>query len=687
MSFGGNAHPETALVPGSTPAAKPAPAPPPSGYRADIDGLRAIAVTVVVLYHAGVPAFSGGFIGVDVFFVISGFLITNILWVSMDRAEGEGVRALRRFEWKRFYARRFRRLLPMALLTTVVTLIAGGMWLLADPDVRWLGQSVAATSAFLGNVFFMLKTSDYFGADAHSIPLLHFWSLAVEEQFYVVWPVVLLVAHGLRSGLRRRNPRLGSALMWTVLLGLTLVSLAAAQAVVASHQSWAFYLMPFRLWEMAAGGALAIAGTRFSRWHPVVRDALAVVGLALIVGSVVRLDEMTRFPGATAIPAVAGTLMVLVAGQGGANRGAVNRRVLAWSPFVRLGKLSYSWYLLHWPPLVIVQRVTLERHVGRDVAIVLLMLVASMLAFRFVEEPVRRGRWRPMKSDGAALATGTAMLVVVAIAGLGLSRYPESISVLDVSPSAAAAIRDNRQFMERCPQQPRGGAQQVDCSVGNPDDSRPVLLIGDSFAASLLPGVVETVGPDRRVDVLWSAGCPLTIFDDAAASGRWGSDCLAESEQRVAYVLENAATVSGVVVAGYASAAVGSGGSQLWQESVSAALAPIVEAGVPVVYLLEWPVYPWNVPECVVRGRRDCDMARVDAEAGRQVATEASRAALSDLEGVMAIDPFESLCDAAVCRSNEEGVVRMSDENHLSTAGATLLADQLRTALDAVGAG
>ena len=646
-----------------------------SVYRADIDGLRAVAVVAVVLYHAGVPAFSGGFIGVDVFFVISGFLITKILWSSMDRSAADRERFRNRFDWKRFYARRFRRLLPMALLTTFGTLVAGGMWLLADPDVRWLGQSVAATSAFLGNVFFMLKTSDYFGADAHSIPLLHFWSLAVEEQFYVVWPVVLLIAHGIRGRLRPHNPSLATAAMWAALIGITAASLAAAQSVVPTRQSWAFYLMPFRLWELAAGGALALCAHRFERWPDAARDLAAVVGLSLVVGTVFLYDEMTRFPGVTAVPAVVGTLLLLVAGLGGGQSGSVvSRRVLAWPPVVVIGKLSYSWYLVHWPPLVIVQRVTLERSVGRDVAIVLATLAASALAWRYVEEPVRRGRWRPMKSDKAALMTGTALLVVVGIGGLALSRYPTAISTLDVSPSAAAAIRDSREFAVRCPQKPRGGAEQVDCSVGNPNDQRPVLLIGDSFAASLLSGVVDVVGADRRVDVLWSSGCPLAVYPDASLGAVAGDACLAESEARVAYVVEHSDSVGAVVIAGNAPA-------------VRAAIAPIVEVGVPVVYVLKWPVFPWNVPECVVRGRRDCNMTRSEAEAGRQLSAEASIAAVSGLEGVTVVDPFDRLCDGTVCPAAVDGVVRMADESHLSSAGAKLLTGQLRAALVEVGVG
>ena len=201
-------------------------------YRADIDGLRGVAILLVVLFHARVPGLSGGFIGVDVFFVISGYLITGLL-VAELRENG-------RISYRRFFARRARRLLPMLGVTTALTLVFGSILLVPDPGLRWLAQSVVAVAVSASNVFFLLKTNDYFGATAESLPLLNTWSLAVEEQFYLVWPGLLWVAWRISHARRTR---------WiapVLLVGLSVGSLVLAVALTASRPSYAFYLMPTR---------------------------------------------------------------------------------------------------------------------------------------------------------------------------------------------------------------------------------------------------------------------------------------------------------------------------------------------------------------------------------------------------------------------------------------------------------
>ncbi|MEY4174238.1 MAG: hypothetical protein RI900_1403 [Actinomycetota bacterium] len=236
-------------------------------YRADIDGLRAVAIIAVVVYHVDRGLLPGGFTGVDVFFVVSGFLITGLLWGELS-AHG-------RIDWWGFYARRARRLLPVLALTALLALGLGVVLMVPDPELRWLSQSMIATALFASNVFFWLKTGGYFGALADSQPLLHTWSLAVEEQFYVVWPLVMVL---LWRG-RRGSPHLRRA---TGFAAGTLIVGSFVLAATFSDRAAAFYLMPTRLWELAAGAALALMGPRFARRVAGMAPALAVAGTVLL---------------------------------------------------------------------------------------------------------------------------------------------------------------------------------------------------------------------------------------------------------------------------------------------------------------------------------------------------------------------------------------------------------------------
>ena len=335
-------------------------------YRRDVDGLRAVAVLPVVLYHAGFNGPSGGFIGVDVFFVISGFLITSI--VAREITEG-------RFSLISFYERRARRILP-ALTGVILASFAVGWFVLLPIEMKNLGQSAFATAFFLSNVYFTLKL-DYFAQAAEFAPLLHTWSLAVEEQFYLFFPPLLMLVFWRRWW----RP------LWVV-TGLSLLSFTAAVVVLPSKPDWVFYLIPFRAWELGAGAMLALVSLRPPQGR-MAREVLAVAGLFAILVPVFTLDAATPFPAAAALPPVVGaTLLIWIGTQGGGSMvsALLSRRALVWT-----GLISYSLYLWHWPILAFLRIVLGTAVLPMPIAItaVAASIALAWLSYRFVERPFR----------------------------------------------------------------------------------------------------------------------------------------------------------------------------------------------------------------------------------------------------------------------------------------------------------
>ena len=294
------------------------------GYRRDIDGLRALAVVPVLLFHVDLWPFSGGYVGVDIFFVISGYLIASI--IGHDLAEG-------RFTLTGFYVRRIRRIFPALFVMIAFTILVGGLILL-PLDYRRLGASALATTLFASNIYFA-RQSGYFGASAEEAPLLHSWSLAVEEQFYIVFPLLMLV--GWRLGGRYR-------LLLSMVAGLSLLS---AMHMVETAPASAFYLPHTRGWEFLGGAMLAVGRLPAFR-SPQIANAAAAAGAALIGWAVLRFSAATPFPGAHALFPVVGAMLILHAGR----TGSLVSGALSKPAPVFIGRISYSLYLWHWPLIV-----------------------------------------------------------------------------------------------------------------------------------------------------------------------------------------------------------------------------------------------------------------------------------------------------------------------------------------------
>ena len=333
-------------------------------YRAEIDGLRAIAVVPVILFHAGASVFSGGYVGVDVFFVISGFLITTIL-ISDLREE--------KFSLAHFYERRARRILP-ALSFVILACIPFAYTLLDPPALRQFMQSIVATSTFLANVFFWLKT-DYFDISAENNPLLHTWSLAVEEQFYVIFPIVLLLIY-------RIKPRLVPAVIGIFLI----LSLGYAQFYSFTDPKAAFYLLPTRAWELCFGALAAfVPQALVVRLSSERRNALTILGLSLILGSIFLFDKFTPTPSVwTAIPVFGATLVILFSGPKD-----YASYFLTAKPVVFIGIISYSAYLIHQPVFAFYRIGWGDISGAWFYLLIALVFGLAHLSWKFIETPFR----------------------------------------------------------------------------------------------------------------------------------------------------------------------------------------------------------------------------------------------------------------------------------------------------------
>ncbi|MFN3704337.1 acyltransferase family protein [Thermomonas sp.] len=431
-----------------------------TAYKPEIDGLRAIAVLAVVGFHAGFgpPA---GFVGVDVFFVISGYLITRML-----RQE---VLAHQRIDIIDFYARRARRILPALLVVTVATLLASAA-LLPPAELRQTVQAGAAAFAFAANVFFATAANGYFDPEAHANPLLHLWSIGVEEQFYLAWPLVVLLA--------RRRPALVFGL-------IAAASFAAAEWLLAHGQDRAaFYQAPMRAWELAAGGLVAVNRIPARPW---------VAPLGIVVVLVACLVPLARFPGTGALLPVVGASMV-IAGVHAGQRNAL----LASRPLVLVGLVSYSLYLWHWPVMVLGKALPVWLQVAAALA-------AAAASYRWIEQPLRRTWVRPARQTVAAATSAIAVLCASAL--VLASELPKPTPAKEQAAATRARL---------IPIYDMGcdgwyeSAQVVPCVFGDKDGERTVVMLGDSVVMQWFPAVRRIFDrPGWRLVVLTKSSCPM----------------------------------------------------------------------------------------------------------------------------------------------------------------------------------
>jgi peptidoglycan/LPS O-acetylase OafA/YrhL len=605
-------------------------------YRPEIDGLRALAIAPVVLFHVGFSVFRGGFVGVDVFFVISGYLITGILQRSLKA---------RRFSLIRFYERRARRILP-ALIVVSAAIAWLSYRLLPPRELIDAAQSLVWVSLFASNIYFYLH-SGYWEAAAREHPLLHTWSLGVEEQFYIIFPLALWALD------RRLGPR--ATRLALVLLGAVSLMLSLWAATNAPQAG--FYLLPFRAFELMIGGALAygsVAAPR-RRWA---REALAAGGVALIVTAVAAYSQATPFPGLAALVPCLGAAMVIHAGAGGPSAVAA---AIGSAPLRFVGRISYSLYLWHWP-LIVFAGLWLGRpfSLAEKLALVLAAIGAATFSWLLVERPFREGGRLGKSPVLAGLAVS-----VVAAAGLGAhqaqvkhgwpNRLPPFVNQIDAAERPN--MGDGVCFLPR--ETPPSAWKADRCLIEGRSPER-VLLWGDSFAAQYRPALEQSRGelPFSILQYTY-AGCPPVFGFRPPIAPR----CDAFNGE--VFKITAANQVRTVVLAARWSAAQEAG---MRLSALTQTVRALQARGLTVVVVGQSPVFAGNAAR-IFAWRRLRDTARSPAEPVVLPPDLNDRLRVASA-GARFVDPMAALCEGELCRLGQDRTPYFIDEGHLSVAGA-----------------
>lgn len=455
--------------------------------RNDIQGLRALAVASVVLFHAFPLAFPGGYVGVDVFFVISGYLITGSIY--KDMASGD-------FSFLNFYRKRIRRILPAMLFVTSVTVAIGFQVLYPEALVDLSKTFISAILSF-SNIYFW-RTSGYFSTNSDYVPLLHTWSLSVEEQFYLLFPVFLLAL------VRWTRP-----LVVPVLAMCFLGSLVLSELVLSRSTSAAYFLLPTRAFELLAGAILAISQARLGEGRAWAREPALLTGLALVLAPVFLFSSDTRFPGLNALYPTIGATLLLLAGTGGG--AGILSRLLALPPLRFIGDISYSLYLWHWPILAY-GRILYGPDLPFSLAAAAIVLAfgLSVATYRFIEQPFHRlgtAQFPFLRAGGAAMLLGcVAMAPVIRAQGFPSRFTPESLALFaaldDHNPKRASCHNDNGKPM----------SYADNCVFGSEADDRLLVVWGDSHGAELAYALGQRSAEiGENVMEITSSSCPPAL--------------------------------------------------------------------------------------------------------------------------------------------------------------------------------
>lgn len=640
-------------------------------FRPDIEGLRALAVLLVVAAHARVPGLQGGYIGVDVFFVISGFLITRLLHAEWERHG--------RIDIPGFYARRIRRLLPAFLL--MLAAVVAATWIIYAPvEQDWRLGSALSSLLYVSNIHYALTATDYMAPSAKLDPLLHTWSLGVEEQFYLAWPLLMLGAWRLAQ---RHRSRLDPVLL--LLLGLTLASLAAAIILTASRQPLAFFLPLTRAWEFGAGALAALFGARLAMARPGAPAALALGGLALVLGSALAYTAQSPYPGWRALLPVAGTTLLLLAVP--AAPGAPVARLLALPPLQWLGRLSYGWYLWHWPLLVLGRVVFPEGGLRTDLALAAMALLLAQASFTLVEQPLRQGPLlrRPL----AALALAGAVALAGTLGLLRAQQHAREIGQGEPYARLTASFTDlpiiySDKF--NCDSWHYDDVL-TECVGGDPRGRQTAVLLGDSHAGQWF-SAFHTLMRERgwRLVVMTKSACPIIDQDYFyAAIGRTFTECgnwKRRAVKRLQRLRPALVIVSSAENYAFTPAE--------WAAGSQRILTRIAEASGHLVILRDTPNPGFSTPECLARQewspplvRRACSFDPRDALSPAVLA--AYRDVATQRPDVTLLDMTPRICPESPCRVTAGPLIKFRDGNHLTDSFVRSLTPALDASLVARG--
>jgi peptidoglycan/LPS O-acetylase OafA/YrhL len=634
-------------------------------YRPDIDGLRAVAVVCVLLFHAGAYGVGGGYVGVDIFFVISGYLITSIILRDINGGS---------FSIAEFYARRIRRLFPALFCVLICTTAAAGLLLLPRDFLNY-GRSLAAATLFASNVFFRGDTG-YFAAPAEDKPLLHTWSLAVEEQFYLTFPIFLLLVARM---LKRR---------WIACtLLIALLALATSIARTATDQPAAFYLVQYRAWELLIGALLAMELVP-PLANRIVREACSLLGLGLIGWTIFTYSPTTAFPGLSAVPPCLAAALLIHCGASGPT--LVNW-ALSRKPYVFIGLIAYPLYLWHWPILVFARHWVARELAPLEAAFCLAAaFAAAVLTWRFVETPVRRVRWPApvlISRGSVAMAISVVIATAITLSGGWPARWPTELATI-----AAGASDHNPRRAECANRTPEQVATEALCRIGAADQAPSFAVLGDSHATALWPGIaLKAQQFGRNGVILTRDGCRPLMGVHKIGDGNQDRRCDAFYASALRYLLAHPEIGLVFLVGRWGIQANGGGyktEQAFWVDDWSGApsveenartfargLERLLDAlhGHKVVVVSSVPEHSFDAPSATAIARR---FSRPEPKTPIDDFFARQRFVMSEFErhvrerGIAVLHPWRMLCDGRYCNYHKDGRSLYLDDDHLSQFGA-----------------
>jgi peptidoglycan/LPS O-acetylase OafA/YrhL len=695
---------------------------PTGDFRPDLEGLRGVAILLVLLFHAGIPGTRGGFVGVDVFFVLSGFLITGLL---LRERETTG-----RVDLREFYARRARRILPAASVVLVGIVLASPLFM-APLDLPRVAGDAVASALFVGNVWFAAGATDYFGIDLAPSPVIHYWSLGVEEQFYLLWPALLIVVT------RFGRPR---AAVGVTLIAVVLVSYVGALWLTSVAPAWAFYSLPTRAWELGLGGLLAASAGAHARLPDRVARPLGWLGLIAILAALLLIAPTTPYPGIAALLPALGTAAVILAGARARSVGTV----LATPALRFLGLISFSLYLVHWPILVLpAAALPLDEELpllARG-GLGLLAIGVGWLSFRLVEHPIHRGRTLAARPRLTFAAAGLALLLTVSVSGgLGLaasrglddetavlpdpSASPEPLASIVIetfppepsaspapgssaepsaappptaspaaTPSGPVPLPPNvRPSLAKAPSdsdtleadicllgQPQ--VVPVDCVYGDKKGSKTVAVVGDSHAAHWFPALEPLAKAHgwRLVPFIKQSCRFLDMPLYSYWYGRMYRECDTWRETVVQRVKDLKPDLVIIAFIGDKESSTASDPDPVHQGEAAARLIGRLPG--PKAIFVDTPGSKYNVPYCLSRHRedvRECETRRAKAFGKDPGVVERTAA---ELLGATLIDVTPLMCPGDPCPVVLNRVIVYRDSHHMTATFAASLAPLIEPAL------
>ena len=651
------------------------------GYRGDVEGLRAVAILLVVACHAKVAWLAGGFVGVDVFYVLSGYLIAGLL-VQEIHTTGT-------LRFANFYSRRLRRLLPALLLMLAVVCVLGRLLLAANGQDQ---QALAATGAalWLSNFHFALAQMSYFAPDAETNLFLHTWSLGVEEQFYLIWPLLVVLGMGAWAGAKR--------LPTAAHLKYVFAGVFALALVLSLYWTWhaprlAFYMMPSRAWQFAGGALVFLAvGTpnfKTCTQAPNRRWSLFAgwVGLVLIVTSALLINGAMPYPGYWALLPTLGAALVLTA-VGNTDQWHNANHWLASQPLQAIGRMSYSWYLWHWPVLLLgAQLIDIHNGWNRLLLVVASLLIAS-LSYRFFETPIRRYR-KLLAKPRVTVFVGLATMV---LAGSLALAWQQSALVRVQTPSqlhyTAAHLDTPAIYATGCDDWYHSSRVEI-CAIGHETATHTAVVIGDSVGLQWFPAYARVFNrPDWRLLVLTKSSCPMV--DVPFFYGRISREYTVCDEWRQAALKDIAAWNPDIVVLG--STFTYPYSQKQWISGTRRVLQALERHAHEIYIMRATPILPFDGPSCVAPRSWLYRVLPKRAKCTSPAHTTQFdnvwlwlHAAIQPFRNVHLIDLNSDVCPNDICHAELGGKIVYRDDMHMTASFASSLAPTVGMALGFTG--